>query len=409
MAKQVFAGLTIADFSWVGVGPLTTKYFADHGATVIRVESATHPDILRVAPPFAGNVQGIDRSGYYANFNSSKLCVSLNLNHPKSRSVVERLVRWADIMTESFSPRGMRKLGLSYEDVRKINPEIIMITMPLFGETGPHDEFYGFGHILQAAVGTNHLGGWPDREPVGATTAYTDFFAYHFSAVAVLAALDYKRRTGKGQHIDMSQFETSTSCLETAILDYTVNGRVQSRAGNALVVGDSPVTAPHGAYRCKGDDRWCVIAVFTDEEWRRMCEVMGAPALARDERFATVAARIANVDELEALISRWTEGQEAEEVMHRLQAAGVAAGVVQNTADLQGDPQLKHRNHYVRLDHPEMGNCSYDGWAFRLSKTPYEISKAAPLLGEDNDYVYRELLGLSDEEFVELLVDGVFE
>jgi benzylsuccinate CoA-transferase BbsF subunit len=407
MAEGVFKGLKIADFSWAGVGPITAKYFADYGAQVIRIESATHPDTLRVTGPYAADRPGINRSGYYANFNSSKYGAALNMSHPKARDVALKFVKWADVLLESFTPRMMRKWRLTYEEVREVNPGIIMMGMPLFGQTGPHSEFLGFGYILQAASGINEITGWPDGEPVGTGVAYTDFFACHFSAIALLAALEHRMRTGEGQYIDFSQQEASMNCLGTALLDYRVNGRVQTRCGNVLMAGKEQVASPHGAYQCRGNDRWCVIAVFCDAEWQSLCEVIGDPSLASDERFATHSGRAEYSEEIDRLISRWTMEHEAQEVMHKLQSAGVAAGAVQSTANLRADPQLTYREHYWRLNHPEMGRCSYDGWSFRMSKTPYDLSRPAPMLGEHNEYVYKDLLGLSDEEYAELAAAGV--
>lgn len=401
---KVFEGIRVADFSWVGVGPVTAKYLADHGAEVIRIESTTAPDVLRMAGPFAGGQMGIDRSGYYANFNSSKLSCSLNLKNPKAIELAKRLVSKCDVVTESFTPGFMRRLGLGYEELKKVKPDIIMISMSLYGQDGPWAHFAGFGHVLQGAAGTNWLTGWPDGEPLGAGTPFTDFFVPHISATALVAALDYRRRTGKGQYIDFSQYEAGTYALETALLDYIVNGHEQMRMGNR-----HPQAAPHGCYRCWGDDRWVTIACFTHEEWQALRQEMGDPAWAQEPVFATLEGRKANEDKLDQHIQEWTKDKLAEEVMHRLQARGVPAGVVQTAEDLRKDPQLGHRHHYWFLEHPEMGVCAYDGPSFRLSKTPGELSRPAPLLGQHNEYVWKEIAGLTDDEFTDLLVEGCFE
>ena len=289
-----------------------------------------------------------------------------------------------------------------------------MISMPLYGSTGPWSMWRGYGHVLQAAAGINHMTHYPGGEPIGAGTAYTDFLVPHFAAAALLAALDHRERTGEGQNIDFGQMEAAIHALEAVPLDYSANEREQQALGNR-----HPEAAPHGAYRCadrvRGDgnaadhDRWIAIACRTDEEWQALADAAQHPAWTVDPRFTTLADRLANQDELDALIAEWTAGQQVEELMRLLQDAGVPAGVVQTPEDLRADPQLAHREHYRLLDHPTMGRCAYDGPSFRLSKTPGELRKAAPLLGEDNEYVYKEIVGLSDEEFIELLVDGVFE
>jgi len=220
----------------------------------------------------------------------------------------------------------------------------------------------------------------------------------------VIGALDYRGRTGRGQYIELSQLEAAIHCLETAILDYTVNGREQGRIGNR-----HPQASPHGAYRCLGDDRWCAIAVFTEQEWRSFCRVVGNPPWTGDSRFATLADRLENADELDCLVEEWASRQSAERVMDLMQAAGIAAGVVKNSQDLHADPQLKHRNHYRVLDHPEIGPSTYDMPAYRLSKTPTQLTMPAPCLGEHNQFVCSEFLRISDEDFVELLAEGDFE
>jgi benzylsuccinate CoA-transferase BbsF subunit len=406
--RDAFAGIRVADFSWVGVGPLTAKYLADHGAEVIRIESGTRPEALRRAPPFAGGQPGVDRSGYYANFNSSKRGAALNMSHPRAAELAKRLVAECDVVTESFTPKAMRAWGLTYEDLRAVRPDLVMISMPLYGQTGPWAMYQGFGHVLQAAAGINHMTGYRDGEPIGTGYAYTDFFVPHLAALALIAALDHRERTGAGQYIDFGQLEAALYATETMALDYTVNGREQRRDGNR-----HPQAAPHGAFRCAArggdDDRWIAIACFDDAAWGALCAVLDAPALRDDPRFATPADRKRNEDALEAEVSALTRPRAAEELMARLQAAGVPAGVVQTCEDLRADPQLAHRGHFWMLDHPVMGRCAYDGPSFRLSATPARLTKAAPLLGEDTEYVFRQIVGLPEEEFIELLATGAFE
>ena len=405
---SVFEGIRVADFAWVGVGPLVSKYLADHGAEVIRIESSVRPEPLRRAPPFVNDEPGLDNSGYYADFNSSKLCCSLNMQHPKGVELAKRLIAECDIVTESFTPKAMRAWGLTYEELREIRPDIIMISMPMYGSTGPWSMWQGYGHVLQAAAGISHLTHYPGEEPIGTGVAYTDFLVPHFAAAALIAALDHRQRTGEGQNIDFGQLEAALHATETMLLDYTVNGREQEALG-----ARHPEYAPHGTYRCAArgadDDRWIAIACTTDEEWRALTAVAGHPEWAADARFGTRFDRLSNQDQLDALIGGWTRNQQAEALMRTLQAAGVPAGVVQTPEDLRNDPQLGHRGHFWMLDHPTMGRRAYDGPSFRLSETPARLHKAAPLLGEDNEYVWKNVAGLGDEEYVELLIDGALE
>ena len=406
--SSVFEGIRVADFAWVGVGPLVSKYLADHGAEVIRIESSVRPEPLRRAPPFVNDEPGLDNSGYYADFNSSKLCCSLNMQHPKGVELAKRLIAECDIVTESFTPKAMRAWGLTYDDLREIRLDIIMISMPMYGSTGPWSMWQGYGHVLQAAAGISHLTHYPGEEPIGTGVAYTDFLVPHFAAAALIAALDHRQRTGEGQNIDFGQLEAALHATETMILDYTVNGREQQALG-----ARHPEYAPHGTYRCAArgadDDRWIAIACTTDEEWRALVEAAGHPEWAADARFGTRFDRLSNQDQLDALIGAWTRNQQAEALMQTLQEAGVPAGVVQTPEDLRNDPQLEHRGHFWMLDHPTMGRRAYDGPSFRLSETPAKLRKAAPLLGEDNEYVWKEVAGLGDEEYVELLIDGALE
>ncbi|MBI3953359.1 MAG: CoA transferase [Chloroflexi bacterium] len=406
MAEQVLAGIRVADFAWQGVGPMTSRYLAHHGAEVIRVETTTHPDVQRSSWPFKDNIPGPNRAGYFNNFNTNKRGILLNLGHPQGVEVARRLVACSDIVTEAFSAGVMAKYGLAYEDLVKVKPDLIMVSMALMGQTGPHRRYRGHGMHLAAASGVGYLIGWPDRRPVGSPHAYTDFFVPHFAACALLAALDYRRRTGRGQYIDVSQFEVSIHALETAVLDYTVNGREQSRNGNRLIGLDA---APHGAYRCRGEDRWCTIAIFTDAEWRRFGAVIGAPVWAANARFATVGGRVRHADELDRLVESWTAPRTAEEVFHQLQGAGLDAGIVQSNQDIHRDPQLEHRGHFWRLEHPECGPSKYDGPSFRLSRTPAVVDRPAPLLGQHTQQVVTEVLGYSDDEFVAMLAAGAFE
>jgi len=395
--STVFEGIRVADFAWVGVGPLVSKYLADHGAEVIRIESSVRPEPLRRAPPFANDEPGLDHSGYYADFNSSKQCVSLNLQHPDGVAIAKRIVEHCDIVTESFTPKAMRAWGMTYEDLCEVRPDLIMISMPMYGLTGPWSMWQGYGHVLQAAAGISHLTAYPGEEPIGTGVAYTDFLVPHFAASALLAALDHRQRTGEGQNIDFGQMEAAIHATETMVLDYTVNGREQLPLG-----AGHPDYRPYGTYQCaargEDDDRWIAITVTNEAELAALADVAGQPSWTSME-----------ADALDSEIASWTRTRQAEELMQQLQSAGVPAGVVQTPEDLRSDPQLAHRGHFWMLDHPTMGHRAYDGPSFRLSETPAELTKAAPLLGEDNEHVYKDIVGMSDEEYVEHLVSGAFD
>ncbi len=299
----------------------------------------------------------------------------------------------------------MRRWGLDYEQLRLVRPDLIMISMTMQGQTGLFHRQPGVGTHLQALLGIAHLTGWPDREPVGTPVPYPDFISPWYILVATMAALDYRRRTGKGLYIDVSQPETSLQFVAPALLDYAVNGTIQGRCGN-----EHAYAAPHGVYRCQGDDRWCAIAVFTDDEWRSFCHAIGSPAWTSESSFATFLSRKDNERELNELVEAWTLKHAAEDVASRLQAAGVPAAVVQNGQDLlEHDRQLDHRHHFWSLGHSEMGQHVTEVAPYRLSCTPGEPRWAAPCLGEQNHLVCTQVLGMSDEEFVELMAEGVFE
>ena len=401
---NVFDGVKIVDFSWVMVGPMTSRYLADYGATVIRVETATHIDILRTTPPYKDRIKGVDRAGYFAQYNTNKYGMTLNLNHPKGRDVARRLIAWADVVTESFTPGTMEKWGLGYEEVKLMKPDIIMLRTSMLGQTGPHSHLPGTGVNLVGLSGFAHLCGWPDRDPSQPYGPYTDSVAAHLCAAVLIAALDYRRRTGEGQLLDISQLEAGISFIAPVMLDYFINQRIHTRVGN-----ECPCGAPHNAYRCRGDDRWCTIAVFTDVEWLAFCRVIGNPSWAEDARFAKMQDRKNHEQELDRLIEEWTIHHTAEEVMVMMQKERVAAGVVQTAQDLCDDPQLKHRGYRWTIDHAEMGLFPCFGQASRLSKTPAQGRMPSPCLGQHTEYVCREILELSDEELIELLTDEVFE
>ncbi len=399
-------GVRVLDFTWVIAGPLTTKWLAAYGAEVIKVESGRNStDMVRAdggATPrgkSGGNV-----SGTFANGSTDKYGITLNMGTARAQELARRLVAVSDVVVENFTPRVMPGWGLSYEELRKINPSIIAASMPGLGSTGPHAHYRGLGSYFMVRTGLDSMVGYPHRETVDLGFAFPDASCNPaHMCLAILAALHHRERTGEGQRIELRQFESTVNYLETALLDYAVNKRVQTRNGSR-----HDAAAPHAVYRCAGDDRWCAITVFTEQEWRALCEAAGHPEWARDPRFSTLLARKQHEDELNALVQAWTETLPAEEVMDRLQGCGVPAGVVQHAGDLmEHDPQMAARGFYVEIEHPEIGPMRHEGVPFQLRETPGRPRRPAPLLGEHNDFVLQHVLGLTEDEVNECIIEGV--
>jgi crotonobetainyl-CoA:carnitine CoA-transferase CaiB-like acyl-CoA transferase len=330
--------------------------------------------------------------------------MTLDLRQEEGRAVLLDLVRWADVVVESFSPKVMRGWGLDYESLRKVKPEIIMLSTCLMGQTGPMSGFAGFGSLAAAISGFYDVTGWPDRPSAGPFGAYTDTIAPRFTAIAILAALDYRRRSGRGQYIDQSQAESALHFLGPALLDYATNGRVQTRAGNV-----DPQQSPHGVYSCAGDDAWVAIAVETDEQWRALCAAFGRPELAADKTYATAAGRIERRDDVDAIVAQWTHTRDMFEIERTLQSRGVPAHAVQNSNQVFEDPQLAHRGQFVQVEHAMHGPITIEQSHFRLSRTPARVERPAPMLGEHNFHVLSEVLGYDEERIAELAAGGVME
>jgi crotonobetainyl-CoA:carnitine CoA-transferase CaiB-like acyl-CoA transferase len=398
------AGVKVLDFMWVLAGPGSTRILADYGATVVRVESTHRLDALRTVGPFLEIPPGTESSAAFHGLNAGKLMMTLDLGKPGGREVALDLVRWADVVTESFTPKAMKRWGLDYESLRAVKPDIIMMSTCLMGQTGPLASFAGFGNLAAAVTGFFHLCGWPERPPAGPFGAYTDYIAPKFGAMTLLAALDHRRRTGEGQHIDLAQAEAALHFLGPAILEQTVNGHARSAHGNRDLN-----YAPHGVYPAAGDDRWVAIAVTNDRQLAALAGAIGHPELARDQRFATTAARLAHQDELDALLAAWTRTREAGDVEGTLQAAGVPASVVQSSRELCADPQLAHRGHFVHLDHPTYGTTPVESSRFHLSRTPAQVGGPAPTFGRDNQHVLETILGYDADRITELVIAGALE
>lgn len=396
------AGVRILDFSRILAGPLSTTYLADFGADVIKVESLAAIDNVRTVGPYKDNLSTADSSFFGIMVNSSKRAMNLDLSKEKGREIARKLVAWADVVAENFGVGVMKSFGLDYEELRKINPSVIMISSSSFGQTGPLAKMIGFGVEQQGRGGFTYLTGWPDRVSVPPHNAYSDATAPWFSALALLAALDHRNRTGEGQYIDLAQHEVATTLLAVPLLAYSASGHVRGKQGNR-----ASSAAPHGAYPCLGEDRWCAITVLTDQQWDAFRRALGNPDWSRDPRFGTLTARKANEDELDERIAEWTRKSTAEEVMETLQRAGVPAGVVKNDRDIVDfDPHVRERGFYRVLDKPGYGESLYFGWPVKLSRTPL-VQHCGPSFGEHTEQICREILEMEGEEFVRLLDDEV--
>ncbi len=396
-------GLKVADFSRVGAGPRTTLELANDGATVVKIESSKSLDSTRLSAPFKSGIIDVNNSGFFITANASKYSVTLNLQHPQGPEIAKRLVKWADVVVENFGYGFMDRVGLGYEELKKVKPDIIMISISITGRTGPMKDFKGYGNSGGALSGHAIMTGWPDKFPLIAPLAWADAITPLLSEVAIMAALEYRERTGKGQYIDVSQLETMIQFISPLYLDYFANKRKPFLMGNR-----SLNASPNGAFPCNEEDTWCTISVFSDTEWKSLCTAMGRLDLLEDPKFKTLAARKENEDELEEIISSWTKKCSREQLMAKMQELKIPAGKVQNSKDLAEDPQLLERQLRVNLEHPVMGYCYHMGPPRKFSKTPAQVRRA-PCLGEHNHYVYTELLGMPDEEFVKLLEIGVFE
>lgn len=399
---RLFEGIRVVVFAFLGVGPHSVKYLAEYGAEVIKIDSYTRPDPMRAVPPFKDNIPGVERSQMFSKIDNNTYSITLDLRHPQGVELAKRLVSKSDIIVDGWTPGTLHKLGLGYDDLRKIKPDIIMLSACMQGQTGPAAMHPGHGVTLGSLTGFNTVTGWPDRVPSGINGPFTDVVAAIYSGLILQAALDYRSRTGKGQYLDVSQFECNIHFMAPQILDYLVNQRDFKRYGNSC-----PCAAPHGVYRCRGEDRWCAIGVFNDEEWRSFCSVIGNPPWSKDKKFSTVLSRLKNSTELDELIEEWSSSHTPEEIMSRMQNAGVAAGIVQNGRDLWEDPQLKHRNSICELEHPETGRAVCQRVGVTLPEVPYELRRA-PLLGEHTEDICKRVLDMRDEEFIELFNNGVF-
>ena len=412
------AGVRVADFCWMGVGSVATRLLGDFGAEVIKIENRRRIDRPRLLPIYKGEVRNYgeevadadpNRGGLHNNYSRNKLGITVDMKTTRGRELVDQLIAESSVVTENFAPGVMERWGLTYERLQQLSPSVVYGRMSGFGHSGPHEHFKSYGPIVQAVSGLSFISGLPGREPSGWGLSYMDNQAAYYNSSALLMAILRRNKTGLGAEVDVSAVEVGISMIGPDMLDVTVNNRATRRPdfprGNRL---EDPNAAPHGVYPSAGEDRWVAITVFSDAEWDRFVRAIGAPAWTLDARFGTQVSRHLNQDDLDTHVSEWTRTRTADEAMEILQAAGVAAGAVQTAEDInEHDPQLAARGTFFELDHPVIGEARFEGTPIRFSRTVEHTWRSAPLLGEDNHYVFGEILGLSTEEITELENQGV--
>jgi len=409
MSKMPLAGVRIIDLGTAAIGPTSTRLMVMMGAEVIKVESLTRLDTVRFGSHADDIVEGRlwETGGRHIWSDGGKLSITLDLENPKGKEVFKRLVKVSDVVAENYSARVLKNLGLDYEVLAEINPQIIMLSMRAYGSSGPRMHDMGYGWTLWAETGLAHLTGYADGPPKATITPYHDYSGAMWATFAAVVALDYRRRSGKGQWVDVSMYECGVAQNAAAVMDYIMNQRVQPRMGNR-----HPSIAPQGLYPCQGEDKWVAISVTSDDEWRALCGVMGNPPWTKEERFADGLSRYQNHDELDELIGEWTITVDHYEAMHLLQKAGVPAGAALNCKELLLDPHFNERGKFHRVTFPKLDGMEHLGTRivpeppFKLSKAPAQVRRTR-LLGEDNDYILHELLGMPAEEVEQLIAEGV--
>jgi len=395
--KYPLEGIRVVDFAWAWAGAQATSILALLGAEVIKIESMRRIDHSRVFSLTTGQwFDEPDSSAIFNDMNLGKLSANIDLSHPEGVDLVKKLVEISDVVVQNMRPGKIDGLGLGYDVLREIKPDIIMLSSSARGNTGPEREYIGYAPLFSAISGFAYISGYEDEDPVR-LSGEIDLLSATSSAFAVLAALIHRQQTGEGQFIDLSSTEATSVFMGEVFMDYCMNGRIQTRHGNK-----DPFMAPHNVYRCKGEDKWVSIAVATDDEFKSLCQVIGHIEWATDERFADSFSRWHNQAELDKLIEIWTVNHTHTEVTQMLQEAGVAAAPSCNSEDLWYDPHLRQRGFWTEVDHPILGRKTAIDTVWKLSGTPLKVNRPAPLFGEHNQYVFGELLGLSDSEIQRL-------
>jgi crotonobetainyl-CoA:carnitine CoA-transferase CaiB-like acyl-CoA transferase len=404
---RALEGLRVVEFTAGMAGPWIGRFMAWCGADVIKVESHKHPSVVRLYVPPRNPEQGTQPalSPWYTDWDAGKRFIALDLARPEAVELAKRVVACADVVVENQSTGVMDKLGLGYEQLRAVKPDIIFFSTSGYGDTGPDRSFVTWGPNIETLSGLSRLSGLPQRDCTITQFAYPDTVSALHGLFAVMCALEHRARTGEGQYVNLSQYEATVAAIGHVMLEPLNAGRAPQRLANR-----SLSQAPHGCYRCRGEDRWCVIAVASDAEWERFCEVLGRPSWADDPRFATLAARIENADALDARVEEWTSGRAVEDVMSELQAEGIAAAVVQNVADqFERDPQLAARHFFEEIQHLKKGTVVATGIPLGLTGTPGRTDRAGAAIGQDNEAVFGELLGMTPEEIQAYVDAGAIE
>jgi crotonobetainyl-CoA:carnitine CoA-transferase CaiB-like acyl-CoA transferase len=393
MHSAILQGLRVVDFTRVVAGPYTTRLLADFGAEVIKVQSA------KMATGIESNT-----TPYFCAWNRNKRSITLDLDYHEAREIILNLVKISDIVVENFSPRVMSNWNLDYAALKNSKENLIMLSMSATGQSGPWKDFVAFGPTVQSLGGLNYLTSYSPQAPMGLGYAYADIVSGLYGAFSILAALEHRDRCGRGQHIDLSEYEAACTTIGPALIDACVNhNKIVPRGNDA----DQIPAAPYGCYKCSGADRWCVIAVYTDNQWQSFRRVLGNPAWSANDKFSSLAARKEHKKILDNHIGKWTSGQTAENVVDCLQPAGIAAGVVQNAEDVANDPQLSAAQYFTSLNHPVLGEINTDTYPINFKNGQKVSWKASPLLGEANQYVFEELLGMKKSTIQSFIDKGI--
>ncbi len=412
--RRPLEGVRVIDLTRIVAGPNATRLLATMGAEVIRVEwhDDRAIDLLRGVRPTVpgGEADSVNRSGLFNNINPGKYGITLNMNVPQGRDLFKRLITRATVLCENYSPGQMERWELGYDTLREINPGLIYLQITGMGKSGTYKNYLSVGPTAQALSGLTHMSGFPEPMPPGGWGySYLDHSTGYYGAMLVQAALLQRRRTGRGCYIDLSQTEVGIMLSGTATLEAQVTGKPTARHGNRM---QAAAWAPHGAYPCRGADEWIAIAVQTDEQWEALVAEISAPGWTRDAHFQTTVGRKAHEDDLDRLLAECTKNEDRYDLMHRLQRRGVPAGVVQKSVDrYTRDPQLQERGYFVPLPQSEIGTWPIEGFPAQCQNMRIDVGglpgRAAPIMGEDNDYVYRDILGLTPEEIAALREDWI--
>ncbi len=401
MDRLPLEGVRVCDFTWVVVGPCVTQMLAVMGAEVIKIETNAHTDITRRNGPHLDGIPGIERSGTFHKVNLSKKSCTLDLTKPRAVEIAKDIIRLSDIVAENFRNGVMERFGLGFGALQILKSDLIIVSTSGMGTTGPNKDYVCYNEEAYAYGGLGYLTGYEGEAPSMITGDYGDYVTATLETCAVLSALHYRSQTGKGQVIDVSMAEAVAAIVPEAIMDYSMNKTVRGRVGN-----HAEAAAPHDCYPCRGEDKWVAISVSSDEQWTAFRNAIGDPPWTADERFGDQVRRSRNQADLARLVGEWTKRHTPLEVTRILQEAGVPAGPSLTVEEMIDDPQLNQRGFFVAPDHPEVGKRTIQGmpWQFSASQSVFQH---APLLGQDNYYVFCELLGMSDDEFAHLVGEGV--